>query len=66
MQVGRYGRAKDLRGLIQCQAKGARLRYWPRTPPTLTWGWGAGVCAHVCELTHTWGTGRKPGAMEGV
>lgn len=27
---------------------------------------GAGVCAHVCELTHTWGTGRKPGAMEGV
>lgn len=29
-------------------------------------GLGAGVCAYVCEPTHTWGTGRKPSAMEGV
>lgn len=29
-------------------------------------GLEAGVCAHVCEPTHTWGTGRKPSAMEGV
>jgi hypothetical protein len=49
---GKKGLSEALRGLIPHQAEGARLRYWPRDPPTLTWDWGSEQVSPHSHLGH--------------